>query len=415
MNCHSAQAKLPFYSKLPIIKTILKKDIKNALRQIDLDEAVGSISKRSPIGKVELAKIEKSILDGTMPPHEYTMFHWRSPMSENKKEVMLKWVKEHRASTYSNKLAVPEFANEPIQPISTKLEVNPQKAALGHLLFHDTRLSLNNTVSCASCHSLETAGVDNKQFSEGINGQIGRINTPTVFNAVYNKAQFWDGRAPDLAAQASGPPLDPIEMASKSFKQIIAKLKQDRRLTNIFYQVYSEGYSETTITESIAEFEKTLITPNSRFDLYLKGNKDSITEEEKIGYNLFKKHSCATCHVGTQLGGQSYELMGLANNYFKDRGTEITTQDQGRFQQTSSPRDLHRFKVPGLRNIALTAPYYHDGSQKTLRDAIINMAKYQEDIKLTEEEIIQIESFMHTLTGKYNGSLLTNKNIIKNI
>ena len=165
--------------------------------------------------------------------------------------------------------------------------------------------------------------------------------------------------------------------------------------------------------DTIEEFEKTLLTPNSRFDLYLKGEKTAINDIELAGYELFKKYDCATCHVGETLGGQSYELMGVKRDYFADRGIELTEEDNGRFKQTRNERDKHRFKVPGLRNIALTAPYFHDGSMKTMKEAVDYMAKYQMDLNLPEDELNKIVAFLETLTGEYKGKPLTNDNQTK--
>ena len=223
----------------------------------------------------------------------------------------------------------------------------------------------------------DTGGVDNKQYSEGVGGQLGGVNAPTVYNAAYNFVQFWDGRAGTLAEQAAGPPLNPVEMACESFDQIISKLAEDKNFVVAFNEVYPDGLNEKNITNAIQEFEKTLLTPNSRFDRYLKGQKDAITADEIAGYDLFKKYDCATCHVGEILGGQSYELIGVQHDYFADRQAEMTEEDNGRFKQTKAERDRHRFKVPGLRNIELTAPYFHDGSMATMDDAVRAMAKYQ--------------------------------------
>lgn len=296
-----------------------------------------------------------------------------------------------------------ERANEPVRPIPLEATYDPAKAALGYELFHDVRLSVDNTVSCASCHDLETAGVDNKQYSVGVNEQIGGVNAPTVYNAVYNFVQFWDGRAATLADQAAGPPLNPIEMASESFDQIIAKLKADSGFMSRFTAVYPDGITQENLTDAIEEFERTLITPDSRFDKWLRGDDSALTAEELEGYGLFKKYDCATCHVGQNLGGQSYELIGLRNHYFADRGLELTHEDNGRFKETQNERDRHRFKVPGLRNVEHTWPYYHDGTRETLEEAVKDMAYYQGDRKLTGKEVDQITAFLKTLTGEYNG------------
>lgn len=285
-----------------------------------------------------------------------------------------------------------------------------RKVILGNLLFHDVRLSADNTVSCSSCHGLNTGGVDNKQFSEGVGGQFGGVNAPSVYNAYYNFVQFWDGRAATLADQAAGPPLNPVEMACKSFDEICEKLNADAAFSKAFKEVYPDGFNQANITDAIQEFERTLLTPNSRFDKYLKGDNAALTAEELTGYDLFKKYNCATCHVGENMGGQSYELLGIKHDYFADRGTELTIEDNGRFKETKDERDRHRFKVPGLRNVVLTAPYFHDGTQATLEDAVIAMAKYEVGVDLSTQEVAQMVSFLRTLTGEYQGKLLVNEN-----
>ena len=255
---------------------------------------------------------------------------------------------------------------------------------------------------------METAGVDNYQYSHGVDDQLGGVNAPTVYNAVYNFVQFWDGRAKTLADQAAGPPLNPIEMASPSFDDIIAKLEADKSFAKAFKAVYPEGITEATITDAIEEFERTLITPNSRFDKWLRGDDSAITADELEGYELFKKYDCATCHVGKNLGGQSYELMGLRRHYFADRGMELTVEDNGRYKETQLERDRHRFKVPGLRNVEHTWPYYHDGTRETLEDAVRDMGRYQSGVELADAEVNKITAFLKTLTGEYQGKLLTN-------
>ena len=292
---------------------------------------------------------------------------------------------------------------------------DPAKAALGFDLYHDKRLSVDNTVACASCHDLATAGVDNHQYSHGVNDLLGGVNAPTVYNAVYNFVQFWDGRAATLAAQAAGPPLNPVEMASPSFESIVEKLNADKAFVKSFKAVYPEGISEATITDAIEHFERTLITPNSRFDKWLRGDDAAITAEEFEGYELFKKYDCATCHAGKNLGGLSYELMGLRKHYFEARGLEMTEEDNGRYKETKQERDRHRFKVPGLRNVEHTWPYYHDGTRETLEDAVRDMGTYQSGVELTDEETAKITAFLKTLTGEYQGKPVTTTNTPEDI
>ena len=304
-------------------------------------------------------------------------------------------------------------AAEPVRPIAhPKSNELSAAAELGKALFHDPRLSVDNTVSCATCHELSTAGVDNHQYSHGVNDQLGGVNAPTVYNAVYNFVQFWDGRAVTLADQAAGPPLNPVEMASSSFDEIIAKLKADKAFSKAFDNVYKfrGGMTQENLTAAIEEFEKTLVTPDSRFDKWLRGDDNAITAQELEGYEQFKKYDCATCHVGPNLGGQSYELMGLRKHYFADRGTELTNEDNGRFKETGLERDRHRFKVPGLRNVEHTWPYYHDGTRETLEEAVRDMGIYQSGVELTEAEVASITAFLKTLTGEYQGKPITTTN-----
>lgn len=407
LSCHSADPKLPFYSKMPIAGRIVMKDIDSGYRAYDIEPVMKALKVDEQVGAVDLAKIEKVILDDRMPMPKYYFVHWGSSITPAKRDIVLDWVKDERIAMYDDGL--PEArAAEPVRPIDHSLDVDHEKVALGFALFHDTRLSVDNTVSCATCHALETAGVDNHQYSHGVDDQIGGVNAPTVYNAVYNFVQFWDGRAKTLADQAAGPPLNPIEMASTSFDEIIAKLQADKPFAKAFKAVYPDGLTEANITDAIEEFERTLITPDSRFDKWLRGDSDAITAEELAGYELFKKYDCATCHVGPNLGGQSYELMGLRRHYFTERGLDLTVEDNGRFKETQLERDRHRFKVPGLRNVEHTWPYYHDGTRETLEDAVRDMGLYQSGVELTSSEVDQITSFLKTLTGEYKGQLLTN-------
>ena len=409
LSCHSADPELPFYAKLPVAGKIVMKDIDSGYRAYDMTKFMEDLKNGAEVNPVDLAKVEKVVLDGRMPMPKYYLVHWGSSLTEQKREIVLDWVRNTRIAMYDDGLEG-DRAAEPVRPIDASLETDPAKVALGYALFHDPRLSVDNTVSCASCHDLSTAGVDNHQYSHGVNDLLGGVNAPTVYNAVYNFVQFWDGRAKTLADQAAGPPLNPIEMASPSFDHIIAKLEADKSFAKAFKSVYPEGITQATITDAIEQFERTLITPDSRFDKWLRGDDAALTSDELRGYELFKTYDCATCHVGQNLGGQSYELMGLRRHYFADRGLELTHEDNGRFKETQIERDRHRFKVPGLRNVEHTWPYYHDGTRETLEEAVRDMAIYQSGVELTDAEIAQITSFLKTLTGEYKGTPLTNHN-----
>lgn len=413
-ECHVANPKLPFYANFPIAKTMITEDIVEGYKAFDIAPVIEAIKNNQPVNEVDLAKMEKTTLDGTMPLAKYYLVHWGSQMMEGKTQFTLDWIKNHRIQFYPNHLAAAKFSNEPIRPIPDAVEYDEAKAALGKLLYHDTRLSADGTISCATCHGINTGGVDNLQYSEGIGGQFGGVNAPTVYNAVFNFVQFWDGRAATLADQAAGPPLNPVEMGCKTFDEIADRLNEDKDFVKIFTAVYPEGLNQATITHAIAEYEKTLVTPNSAFDRYLKGEQDALTAEQIKGYELFKKYDCATCHAGVNMGGLTYELMGQKADYFDNRkqfkNAGLTDGDNGRWAQTGVERDRHRFKTPTLRNVELTYPYYHDGSVKTLEEAVAMMAQYEVGVELDEEKVHFITSFLKTLNGQYEGKTLTNDN-----
>ena len=292
LSCHSENPDLPFYASWPVAGNIVRSDVEKGHRQADLGAAFAALAEGRPVDEVSLAKMEKAISDGSMPVAKYYLVHWGSSITDAKKAKLLQWIHDHRVANYSNPATAPRFAGEPVQPLPDSLPTDARKAALGEMLYNDPRLSSDNTVSCASCHGLHTGGVDNRRYSEGVNGSLGGVNAPTVFNAALNFEQFWDGRAHTLADQAGGPPLNPVEMASTSWEQIIGKLKADPKFTAMFLKVYPGGYSGEAITEAIGEYEKTLITPDSRFDLYLKGDSTAITAQEQIIRKIADNGSC---------------------------------------------------------------------------------------------------------------------------
>ncbi len=407
LSCHQSDPEYPFYAKLPVVGGVVVEDIEQGYRAFDIKPLVEALTSGQELNPVDVAKVEKVISDGSMPAAKYYLMHLGSQSTESKAEVVSEWATEYRTAYYNDGL-VGARAGEPVRPILEASNIDPRKVELGYKLYHDKRLSVDNSVSCATCHDLSAGGVDNHQYSHGVEERLGGVNAPTVYNAAYNFVQFWDGRAKTLAEQAAGPPLNPVEMASTSFDEIIAKLNADKEFAAEFIAVYPDGITEANITNAIEEFERTLLTPNSQFDKWLRGDDAALTAEELNGYNLFKQYSCATCHVGPNLGGMSYELMGLRRHYFDARGTELTEEDNGRYKQTQQERDRHRFKVPGLRNVELTWPYYHDGTRATLEEAVVDMARYQSDVDITEAETKAIVAFLRTLTGEYKGEKLTN-------
>ena len=289
-------------------------------------------------------------------------------------------------------------AAEPIKPIPEQVEVHAEKVALGRALFNDLRLSRDDTVACASCHDLTNGGADGRKVSIGIEGQAGFINSPTVFNAGLNFKQFWDGRARTLEQQIDDPVQSPREMGSL-WPDVVAKLYQDENYPKLFKALYPDGISRNSIRNAIAEFMRSLTTPNSRFDRWLKGDKAALSALESHGYALFKYYGCVSCHQGANVGGNMFQVFGVLNEYFKKRGN-ITEADLGRYNITGNPADRHAFKVPSLRMAAHTAPYLHDGSAETLRDAVDAMFEFQLGREAPDEDKEAIVAFIKTLAGE---------------
>lgn len=286
-----------------------------------------------------------------------------------------------------------------ITPLQKPSGLDAEKVKLGKKLFHEARLSKDNSISCAHCHGLDTGGVDNLKHSFGVNGAEGGINTPTVYNAGLNLAQFWDGRAPTLEDQVNGPTHNPIEMGS-NWDEIIGKLSDDPVYVTTFNRLYGkQSLNADNIRHAIAEFERSLVTVNAPFDRYLQGDADALTASAKKGFELFRSYGCISCHQGANIGGNMFQVLGVFGDYFKDRGG-LTVADKGRIAVTGRSTDERKFKVPSLRLVTLTAPYFHDGSAQTLPQAIGIMAKYQLGRELPEQDVLLIIEFLKSLVGE---------------
>ena len=283
-------------------------------------------------------------------------------------------------------------ADEPIRPIPRHVPYDKEKAALGKLLFMDPRISSDGTVSCVSCHDFDHGGADPRPVSIGVHGTKGNANAPTVFNAYFNFRQFWNGRAKDLKDQANGPIHNPIEM--NMVPSAIEKyLRTNPWYDEKFRYIYGRSPRYEDMLDAIAEFEKALYTPNCTFDRYLRGEAP-LSPLEKEGYRLFKTLGCITCHNGINIGGNSFQKMGIIVPY------PWREDYPDRYAITHDPRDKNVYKVPTLRNIVLTAPYFHDGSAATLKEALQKMAYHNLGFKLNPSEIAALVAFLTTLTGE---------------
>lgn len=292
-------------------------------------------------------------------------------------------------------------ADEPIKPVPVMLDVDPARAKIGQRLFHDARLSANGRVSCASCHDVSKGGADGRPRSVGFAGHETAVNAPTVFNAALNFRQFWNGRADSLEAQIGLVVVNPVEMGS-TWDEVVATVARDADYRRAFAQAYRDGVTRANIESAIASYERTLITPDSRFDQYLRGNRNALSAEEKAGYAKFKQYGCVSCHQGVNVGGNMFQKFGVMGDYFAKRG-DVNDADQGRFNVTGDSADRHVFKVPSLRNVALTAPYFHDGRTQTLEDAVKVMFRYQLGRTPSAEDTAAIVKFLHTLTARPAG------------
>ena len=301
--------------------------------------------------------------------------------------------------------AVPAVTVDPIklqmfQPLqesipSDKNPITEVKETLGRMLYYEPRLSKGQSISCNSCHMLDKYGVDLQATSDGHKGQRGDRNSPTVYNAAGHFVQFWDGRAADVEEQAKGPVMNPVEMAMPSEKRVIAVLKSMPEYVDLFKRAFPEDKDPVNygnMARAIGVFERKLVTP-SRWDKFLRGDSQALTSDEKAGFNLFMETGCQGCHSGTYLGGAMYQILGLAKPW-------PDTSDPGREKVTKDPLDRMMFKVLGLRNVAETKPYFHNGKVQTLEQAVSGMAEYQLGKILSESQVRSLITFLKTLTGE---------------
>lgn len=287
--------------------------------------------------------------------------------------------------------------DEPIKPLPAVAKLDQGKVLLGARLFRETKLSKNNDVSCASCHDFAGAGgADARPRSTGTGGALGPINAPTVLNSLFNAAQLWSGAEPSLEAVVNRVVKGP-KLFNTTWPEIVAKLDKEEGYRHEFARVYGASPTENTIVDAIVTFERSLVTP-SRFDRFLGGDGSAISSIEKTGYDKFKSYGCVACHQGRNVGGNMYQKFGILGDYFADRGN-ITDADAGRFNVTKDQADRGVFRVPSLRNVALTAPYFHDGSAKSLEAAVEVMFKYQLGRSAPAEDKAAIVAFLRSLSA----------------
>lgn len=303
------------------------------------------------------------------------------------------------AAMFGLTLAAP--TGEPLSPLPPLEELDPRRVELGRKLFADKRLSRDGSVACMSCHDPGHAGADPRPFSIGAGGVRHVVNTPTVLNARFNFRQQWTGGAASLE-ELVGHVVKSPRVFDSDWPSVLGRLRGDERLVRDFRAAYPEGLNEKTVADALATYQRTLVTP-SRFDRYLRGDRAALTADELRGYQRFKDYGCVGCHQGVNVGGNMFQRFGAMGDYFKARaaaGQPLTEADRGRYNVTKKDEDLHVFKVPGLRNVARTPPYFHDASAQTLEQAVGVMLRYQVGRDAPAEDKALIIRFLHTLNGE---------------
>ncbi len=299
-----------------------------------------------------------------------------------------------RGTNQIDEQALAHFAPLPVAMLTAGDSASEELVNLGRVLFYETRFSPGGDISCNSCHGLDTYGVDGRRVSLGHKGQEGTRNAPTVYNAAGHVAQFWDGRAADVEEQAKGPILNPVEMAMPSEVAVLEVVKGIPEYVERFGRAFpgeADPITYDNLARAIGMFERKLVTP-SRWDDYLNGQRDALTAEEKAGFNTLVEAGCATCHHGPYLGGTMYQKLGAAEAW-------PDSSDLGRYDVTGREQDRLTFKVPSLRNIAETGPYFHDGEVETLEEAVREMGHHQLGNELTDDQVRSIVTWLEALTG----------------
>lgn len=297
----------------------------------------------------------------------------------------------------ANFVVSPVVSAGPITPIPVDLNIPADQVALGKVLFSDPRLSRDNTISCAHCHPLDRYGTDGLPLSFGIDGRVGKLNAPTVYNSAFIFRQFWDGRAASLEEQVDGPLTHPNEMGS-AWPEVLSKLNADPSIRNLAQQAFGKALDADGVRSALASFQRSLITPDAPFDRFLRGDEQALDPRAREGWRLFREIGCISCHQGVNVGGNMYSRLGQFDTYFTHREPEQV--DFGRFNLTGNEEDRFKFKVPSLRNVAQTAPYFHDGAVVTLPEAVERIARSQLGLKLSPEERDLLVAFLESLTGQ---------------
>jgi cytochrome c peroxidase len=286
--------------------------------------------------------------------------------------------------------------DEPLAPLPPAPTVDARRVSIGNKLFFASTLSSDGSVSCATCHPLDRAGTDGLSHSRGAGGKETALNTPTIYNVVYNFRFNWNGAYATMEDEFDAPV---SKTMGTTWDAIDDKLRKDSSMNAAFVEAYTDGVTTANVKNALSSYISTLTTPNARFDQYLRGDTDALSAAERSGYETFKDLGCSSCHQGANVGGNLFQRFGVMHDYFAERGTTPTQAEFGRFNVTNNPADRHVFRVPSLRNVALTPPYFHNGSAATLEQAVTTMGRVQLGRALTPDQVGLIVAFLKTLSG----------------
>ncbi len=292
----------------------------------------------------------------------------------------------------------------PVDPIPLERDLDPDEVRLGERLFDDPILSGDGSVACRACHLFDKGGADGLARPRRPHRPEGAINVPTIFNLEFSYRFNWSARFGDLESQLDGPMKNPNVMGT-DWPDVVSRLRRSKTYPALFAAIWQDGVTEANLREAIATYERSLFTPNAPFDRFLRGERNAIDARAEAGWESFKSLGCVSCHQGMNVGGNLVQKFGVMGDYFADRG-DVGPADLGRFGVTHIESDRHVFRVPSLRNVARTAPYFHDGTAATLEEAVMQMSRYQLGRELPPGTVADLVAFLETLTGEYRGQPL---------
>lgn len=398
-KCHSPITRKAINNNYPLLHDVVGREITTGIKSFQIEPLIVSVTNNSPLPNSYLNRLESVIIDGSMPPLTFEVLHPSSIITAKEKTQLLNWINSKKQQNRNGYFLRQDVKNDGLLPNLENKPLSSDKVKLGSLLFNDKQLSKNSTFACSSCHDTQYGNITLKTDYLGQDVDRSTINSPTVFNSVFKHYTFWNITERKARHALEAYAFSPYSRGNSSIKNVEKKISKNSRLSGLFRTVYEGNITTDNIYNSILQFDCSVRKKVSRFDRFLTSDKTALTPEEKEGYQLFKKYKCHTCHAGSRIGEETAEVMGLKKEYFHNRDKEISQVDLGLYTVTGKEYDKYRFKVPSLRNIELTAPYFHDGNVKTLEQAVYEMAEYQVGVSLSHKEVQAITYYLKSLTN----------------